>query len=299
MTFSFKKNCSFSPEVFHQCESMLGEGVIWHEARASIFWLDISEKRLFERKLSRGLSRVRSWSLVNTATALATVHGADSQIWMLTEIGLVLFNLDTGEQQPLGTFALPDGFRTNDGGPGPLGRFWFGSMQHSPQEGTGKIFSVGSDGDYRVEVAKIGIPNTFAAHSQKESIYISDSLLQKTNSYNFIAETNCKFLDFSDQLCTPDGGAIDSSGNLWIALWDGYSVNCYSPSGKELTAISLPAPRPTSCCFGGKDFRTLFITSAREGLSEKTLNKYPLSGSVFSVELGVKGARVSGLFEPV
>jgi len=278
---------------------MLGEGVIWHEARGSVLWVDISEKRLFEREFFCSARRARSWSLVNKATALATVRGSDSQIWMLTEIGLVLFNLDTGKQQPLGTFGLPDGFRTNDGGPGPLGRYWFGSMQHSPQEGTGKIFSVGSDGDYRVEVAKIGIPNTFAAHSQNESIYISDSLLQKTYSYNFVAETNCKFLDFSDQPCTPDGGAIDSSGNLWIALWDGYSVNCYSPSGQELTAISLPAPRPTSCCFGGKDLGTLFITSAREGLSEKTLNKYPLSGSVFSVELGVKGAPVSTLFEPV
>jgi sugar lactone lactonase YvrE len=41
--------------------------------------------------------------------------------------------------------------------------------------------------------------------------------------------------------------------------------------------------------FGGPDMQTLFVTSARIRLSAGQLAEAPLSGSVFSIDTGIKG----------
>jgi sugar lactone lactonase YvrE len=89
---------------------------------------------------------------------------------------------------------------------------------------------------------------------------------------------------------------MDQNGNLWVCQWDGSRVVCYSTNAnaKEEKVLKLPVLRPTSCCFGGPEYRHLFITTATEGLSEKELMRYPHSGSVLIVELGVKGQPVPG-----
>jgi sugar lactone lactonase YvrE len=63
----------------------------------------------------------------------------------------------------------------------------------------------------------------------------------------------------------------------------------YDPAGRIERQIQLPVPRAVGCSFGGVDFSTLFITSARETLTPEQIQAAPLSGSVFAVTLGVKG----------
>ena len=75
---------------------------------------------------------------------------------------------------------------------------------------------------------------------------------------------------------------IDSNDNLWVAQWGGFGVYCYNPyTGELLGKVEVPAPNVASCAFGGKDMDTLYITTARAGLSEQQLEEYPLSGSLF------------------
>ena len=86
---------------------------------------------------------------------------------------------------------------------------------------------------------------------------------------------------------------MDRNGNLWIAMWGGHKVACYDPNNGELLAeVQTPAPQVTSCAFGGDNFDKLYITTARLGLSDEELEDYPLSGGVFSCDVGVNG------FEP-
>ena len=51
----------------------------------------------------------------------------------------------------------------------------------------------------------------------------------------------------------------------------------------------LPVANPTSCAFGGKGLKRLFITTAYDGMSHKAFSEAPLSGSVFYVDLTVQG----------
>jgi sugar lactone lactonase YvrE len=47
--------------------------------------------------------------------------------------------------------------------------------------------------------------------------------------------------------------------------------------------------RVTCPAFGGDDLRTLYITSAREGMTPEELEREPLAGSIFSVRVDVPG----------
>jgi sugar lactone lactonase YvrE len=63
----------------------------------------------------------------------------------------------------------------------------------------------------------------------------------------------------------------------------------YAPDGSEDRVVPMPVDQPTSCAFGGPDLSTLYITTARVGLSEKDLARQPLAGSLLSIRPGVRG----------
>jgi sugar lactone lactonase YvrE len=57
-----------------------------------------------------------------------------------------------------------------------------------------------------------------------------------------------------------------------------------------LQKITFPVSRVTSCCWGGEHLDTLYVTTARVGLSSDKLKNEPLAGGLFAVKgLGVRG----------
>jgi cyanophycinase len=72
-----------------------------------------------------------------------------------------------------------------------------------------------------------------------------------------------------------DGLAVDSAGNLYLAVPALKAIQVVSPAGKTLGLISVPE-NPTNADFGGKDLRTLYITART---------------SVYAVRTEVKGHR--------
>jgi len=51
----------------------------------------------------------------------------------------------------------------------------------------------------------------------------------------------------------------------------------------------MPVTQPTSCVFGGSDLKTLYITSAHQGMNAEQRAADPLAGALFSVRLEVAG----------
>jgi sugar lactone lactonase YvrE len=96
----------------------------------------------------------------------------------------------------------------------------------------------------------------------------------------------------------PDGQCVDAEDHLWTAQWDGARVTRYRPDGTVERTISLPAPRVTSCCFGGDNLDTLYVTTALVGMTAAELQAAPLAGGLLAVTgLGVRGlpsARFAG-----
>jgi sugar lactone lactonase YvrE len=82
---------------------------------------------------------------------------------------------------------------------------------------------------------------------------------------------------------------LDEDGCLWTAVNGEGFVLRLDPEGRELERVTVPAPGLTGICFGGVDGSTLFVCSAREGLSDQDLDRAPLSGAVFAIETAVHG----------
>ena len=89
----------------------------------------------------------------------------------------------------------------------------------------------------------------------------------------------------------PDGSVVDSDGFLWNARWGAGCVVRYRPDGTEDSRLPLPVSQPSCPAFGGPGCGTLFVTSAREGLSSGVLADQPLAGGVFFCETESSGLR--------
>jgi sugar lactone lactonase YvrE len=86
----------------------------------------------------------------------------------------------------------------------------------------------------------------------------------------------------------PDGMEIDAEDCLWVTFWRGGAARRFAPDGRLLEEIRLPVLRATSCCLGGPDRSTLFITTARRSLRRAGTPEH-LSGAIFAASVDVPG----------
>jgi sugar lactone lactonase YvrE len=63
----------------------------------------------------------------------------------------------------------------------------------------------------------------------------------------------------------------------------------YAPDGSISGEIDIPTMQPTCIAFGGKNLDLLFVSTAREHMSEEALATQPHAGDVFVYQLDVKG----------
>ena len=64
-------------------------------------------------------------------------------------------------------------------------------------------------------------------------------------------------------------------------------------TGKLLQKIEMPAKQVTSVAFGGPNLDVLFVTTARQKLTEEDLKSQPKAGAVFAVKgLGISGTKM-------
>lgn len=79
---------------------------------------------------------------------------------------------------------------------------------------------------------------------------------------------------------------MDVENRVWLAHWGGARITCFSPEGERIGRVNLPVPQVTSCCFGGPDMSTLYITTAARNLD---MNEFPLAGALFRVQTQTEG----------
>lgn len=289
MSVSMADNTTDGVKQFSATRAELAEGPVWHNDRGSLLWVNILGNTLHERKLDSDVEQV--WELPITPSSLALDAGSNDIVWVLTNSHLCKFDLSKGELTFCVDLALSSDYRTNDGSIGPDGKYWFGTMKWQPEGGQGTIYTVDTYGAITQQYSGVAIPNTFCWIND-EVLLLSDSFQQECYAFNTQNKECYSFISLKNTEGTPDGGAVDSVGNIWIALWGAGKVVCYTPSGEAITEIKLPVSQPSSCCFGGSDLKTLFITSAREGLENDGSEAYNLAGSVFSVDVGISGLEV-------
>ena len=264
---------------------LLGESPYWSSRLKRWMWVDITNRVMFQKS-----EQQVSTSFVEM---VSNIFECPSAI-LLTAETLLYQSLDNETVDTAMQLFANSAYRCNDGSVGPNGSYWFGTMEKAPSGLNGKIYSLDTQGNLIDQNALIGIPNTFIWLDERH-ILISDSLLQKTFKVELLAsgilDWNSRkvWLDLSKTNGTPDGGAVDEDGNVWLAVWGDASIHKYSKEGVLLDKVKLNALQPTSCAFGGVNMDEMLITTATEGLSEDQINLYPDSGKVFLKKMNVKG----------
>ena len=275
--------------------SELGEGPVWDDRNQCFYWVDINPGRIHE--FDPASTSQRTWELDSTVGF--AVPTLDSSHWLIGKgTSVVSLDVATGVSTDLVTLNHDASMRCNDGKCDPTGRLWAGVMPSDWGAMTGSLYSMTGGNDVRHRLGEIGCSNGLAWDQKKERFYYIDSLKHRIDHFHWNADSgDIRFArtlaKFTDEDGLPDGMCIDAEGQLWVAFWNGECVRRIdTESGDRISQIDLPARQITSCCFGGPNLDTLYITSAWAGLSEADRKSQPLAGSVFTVKPGVHGLPV-------
>jgi sugar lactone lactonase YvrE len=270
-------------------KATLGEGPIWVAAEQALYWVDIQGRKVFrladDGELLDYDVPCRIGSLAPRAAG-GFIAGTDQ--------GLANVDLAGGRCD---IFADPEqdrpGNRFNDGKVDRAGRFWAGSMDDSKRQASGALYRVDPDrkvtrvdDDYR-------IANGPAFSPDGRTMYHNDTGRNGTYVFDLSEDGEASnrrlFIRHDRGGGHPDGMTVDSEGCLWIAFWGGWCIRRFSPSAQCLRTVRLPVEQPSSCAFGGAALDRLYVTSARESLSEEQLQMQPSAGGLFMLEAGVQG----------
>jgi len=291
-----------SVEVFAKQADTLGESPLWSSAEQMLYWIDIGLKRLYRRSLEEDR---RHWDLPSRPGFVERTSDDD----LLLGFGGTLHRLSprTGAIEPVLSVTLVHGARFNEGRVDGCGRLWFGSMQDNFAEdgcpvpverAIGQVFRLDRSGVISVVEEQVGICNTFVWSPDQTRFYSADSLKGTICAYDFHAESghvaNKRVFFSAENLGVPDGSAMDVDGCIWNARWGAGKIVRIIPSGHLDREVELPVPQPTTCAFGGPQLDTLFVTSARLGLTPAQLAQYLLSGSVFAIDSVGQGLPTTG-----
>ncbi len=258
-----------SVEVFSNTACALGEGPLWHPERAELFWFDILGKRLH----AKGGGDERHWQFNEHVSAAGRV-GPDTLL-IASETGLYRFHIGSGERSLVVALEADNPVtRSNDGRADPWGGFWIGTMGKKAEPGAGAIYRF-YRGELRKLVGQVTISNSICFAPDRSAAYYTDTTIGKIMRQPLTAADGWPegaaevFLDLghSDALGV-DGTVVDSEGCLWNAQWGAGRVARYRPDGRLMQTVTVPTRQATCPAFGGRDLRTLFITTAADGVGD-------------------------------
>ncbi|MES2454573.1 MAG: SMP-30/gluconolactonase/LRE family protein [Bacteroidota bacterium] len=278
-------------EILYQSQCDLGEAPVWHKERNSYFWVDVNGRAFFEYALDT-LQAVRYQLDYRVSLVLPFTM---NEVILALQGGIAKFNLETKTLQWLPSPDVDwDTRRFNDGGIDANGRLWVSTMHLDHEDGAAAVYLI-EQGGITEKINALSIPNGFIWSPDNTKLYYTDSLTATVSSYFFNLQTASLSFEkiairIPEHLGLPDGMAMDQEGMLWIALWGGFGVGRFNPqTGEMIEFINVPAPHVSCCCFAGPDLDRLLITTARSGMTDEALQKYPDSGDVFIFKTNVRG----------
>jgi len=273
---------------------LCGEGATWAAAEGCLYWVDIN--RFLVRRLDAA-GGVRSWLFDEPAVALSLTDRPGTLLVALAS-RLILWTPADDGQAPIGD-PLPDwpNVRFNDGRADPLGRLVIGTMGNNVgpdgeglpvAPGLGKLYRFDARDGFAELLGGIGIANTVCWSPDARTFYFADTMANVIRAYAYdpatgeVGDGRPFFAGYARG--SPDGSAVDSEGYLWNCRYGGGCVVRLAPDGRIDRVVELPCGNVTTCTFGGRDLRTLYVTTARGGQGRERL-----AGSVFAFEAPVAG----------
>lgn len=153
------------------------------------------------------------------------------------------------------------------------GGFWFtdpvwttGGMEVQ----AGSLVHVNADGEARRAHTGLQFPNGLGVTDDGRFLIVCESMTGMMWGFKIIEPGSLRDqpapTGHIGRRSVPDGFCFDAEGRMIIA---GHQTNCLfvldGRDGRPLDVIELPEQGPTNVCFGGPEFRTMYVTSSDQG----------------------------------
>ena len=269
---------------------------MWDAARGRVLWADIEGPSIHAFSLADRQheywslpSKVGSFGLCQTGRL---VVGLATGVYLFDPASEALdFLVDPEPARPTN--------RLNDGKIGPDGAFWLGSMDERPErEPVAALYRVTADGRFEAKVTGLTVSNGIAWSGDARHMFHSDSRGPWIDRYDFAGATGglsnrTRIAELTEEVGRPDGAATDVDGTYWSCGISAGCLNRFSADGVLLQSVPVPVTSPTMVCFGGKDMKTMFLTSLRVGVGEDKLRAFPESGGLHAWRCDVAGVPIA------
>lgn len=270
-----------------------GEGVVWDHVHSELLWVDLEAGVLYRGR--PGPAGVELLGRIELGYPLGAVAPAQDGGWLvaagpgfarLTEDGAMTWISQPAAGEP--------GLRMNDGACDPTGRFWAGTMAYAETPGAGTLYRLDPDGTTTAMVSGTTISNGLGWSGDATTLWFADSGRGSVDSFRFDAAAGTLSsrrtgIAVDPEEGVPDGLTVDAEDHIWVALFEGGEVRRYAPDGELVARVPLPVSCPTSCCFGGADLATLFISTAHKSPAAARGITEPDAGRLFRADTLVRG----------
>jgi len=279
------------PEVVWEIDALLGEGPVWVARENAVYWVDIFNNNVHRYHLGDGSKTTWHFDVEVTSISPREKGGFVGSI----RDGFAHIDFENKSLDPI---VQPESDitdnRFNDGKVDAQGRYWAGTMDTNQSAESGSLYRLDPDLTIKKMDDKYIITNGPAFSKDGSIMYHTDTIKKEIYAFDLDANGDLSnkriFTQFTqDDEGVPDGMTVDSEDCIWVGHFGGARITRYSPDGEILQVVPMPVPNITSCTFAGDNLDVMYITTAKTGIPEADLSKYPLAGSLFKFKPGVKG----------
>jgi len=253
-------------------------GPRWMEATRLLWWIDALGPAVFTAT-SDGPSTMRA-SLHEPIEAFTLTREGDC---LLCTVGGGLLRLPAGAAEPVGI--LPPGLCLTAFAADAEGRLWSSAPGSAGEALVGPLTAGGVEPVWTLP----GRVTDLAWLPSGEALYAACPSLGSVYRLQPRRPVPLLLARLPAGSGRPCGLSLDIDDHVWAALQDGWAVARFTPDGTLDRLLPLPVPRPTGLTFGGVERNTLFVATARDGVSLDVLSSAPLSGHILSVATETRG----------
>jgi xylono-1,5-lactonase len=282
-------NCS-EPKPVCEISAELGEGPVWDPRDRALWFVDIKNKKVHRYDSAR--RDYRTWDAPEYVCFLFPAESGGFVAGLKS--GLFRFDPGSGSFDRIVSVESdkPDN-RLNDGAVDRAGRLWFGTMDNKEKDKSGAFYRFANGEVTPTGIGDMVVTNGPAVSPDGRTLYLVDTFRRRIDKAEIRGDGSLgerrPFVTIEEGAGFPDGPTVDSEGAVWIGLYSGWSARRYSAAGELISTVQIPAANVTKLAFGGDDLRTVFATTARQGLSDEQKQKQPLAGHLFQFECDVAG----------
>ena len=269
----------------------LGECPLWSVDEQALYWIDINAPSLNRFDPASGRNDAMPMPEAIGCYAFRPRGGfvvaLRSGVWLCGPDGRL-------ERRVVAAPYDTKRFRFNDGRCDPRGRFVLGTMNDRQDAPTAALYRVDPDFTITELFAGMTISNGLAWSPDGCTMFHSDTPARTVRAFDYDLATGTPsrgrvFARWTGAHQQPDGGTTDADGHYWSAHYGAGRLVELAPDGTPVAEHPLPAMCPTMCAFGGRDLRTLYVTTARQQRDAAELAAYPQSGGIFAKRVAKPG----------